>query len=208
MRCRQSTHSCARKTKRPRPPSRRAACPHAGLTPRHDARNTTPRARRNLTDSSRALACRSRRREAELYRLFAGEYCHRLSWIRDRVSHCRVLAELRHAPSLALIPLSYGFDNRRPSQRALASDARGRRSGRRPCVCLVLSSSAGARCAVVSSNATLFPLLEHSAGRTWHRREHAPVCRLSALLRHAEPSGGRSLLVATRVLRARGRRWI
>jgi hypothetical protein len=83
-------------------------------------------------------------------------------------------AELRHAPSLVLVPLSYGFDNRRPSQRALASDARGRRSGRRPCVCLVLSSSAGARCAVVSSNATLFPPLEHSAGRTrvrrWRRR--------------------------------------
>ena len=56
-----------------------------------------------------------------------------------------------------------------PSQRALASDARGRRSVRRPCVCLVLSSSAGARCAVVSSNATLFPPREHSAGRTLRR---------------------------------------
>ena len=71
-----------------------------------------------------------------------------------------------------------------PESRALPSDARGRRSGRRPYVCLVLSSSAGARCAVVSSNATLFPRLEHSAGWTWHRREHAPVCRLSAQLRH------------------------
>ena len=108
---------------------------------------------------------------------------------RVEVLGCRVLAELRRAPSLALIPLSYGFDNRRPSQRALASDARGRRSGRRPCVCLVLSSSAGARCAVVSSNATLFPPLEHSAGRTWHRREHALVCRLSAPLRQATVGG-------------------
>src|SRR5713226_6521276 len=62
-----------------------------------------------------------------------------------------------------------------PSQRAFASDARGRRSGRRPGVCLVLSSSAGARCAVVSSNAILFPPLEHSAGRT--RRRSASQAR-------------------------------
>ena len=114
-------------------------------------------------------------------------------------------AELRPAPSLVLIPLSYGFDNRRPSQRALASDARGLRSGRRPCVCLVLSSSAGARCAVVSSNATLFPPLEHSAGRTWHRREHAPVCHLSALLRH-EPSLRCSLMMWQQ--NGSSRRWL
>jgi hypothetical protein len=81
-------------------------------------------------------------------------------------------AEEMSASSLSGAALNYGCDDRRPSQTALASDAPGRRSGRRPCVCLVLSSSAGARCAVVSSNATLFPPLEHSAGRTWHRREH------------------------------------
>jgi hypothetical protein len=97
-------------------------------------------------------------------------------------------AEEMSASSLSGAALSYGCDDRRPSQTALASDAPGPRSGRRPCVCLVLSSSAGARCAVVSSNATLFPPLEHSAGQPWHRREHAPVCRLSALPRQPAPA--------------------
>src|SRR5712691_3352699 len=85
-----------------------------------------------------------------------------------READCRVLAELRHAPSTAADPTELRVRRQAhpppPSQRAVASDARGRRSGRRPGVCLVLSSSAGARCAVVSSNATLFPPLEHSAG--------------------------------------------
>jgi hypothetical protein len=41
-----------------------------------------------------------------------------------------VLAEPRHAPSLALIPLSYWFDNRRPSQeRSLATRAAGAQGG-------------------------------------------------------------------------------
>jgi hypothetical protein len=109
---------------------------------------------------------------------------------RVGVRGCRSLADLRHAPAMAADPTELRVRRKAhpppPTQRALASDARGRRSGRRPCVCLVLSSSADARCAVVSSNATLFPPLEHSAGLTWHRREHAPVCRLSAPLRQAK----------------------
>src|SRR5712691_1436624 len=96
-----------------------------------------------------------------------------------READCRVLAELRHAPYTAADPTELRVRRQAhplpPSQRAFASDARGRRSGRRPGVCLVLSSSAGARCAVVSSNATLFPPLEHSAGRT--RRRSASQAR-------------------------------
>jgi hypothetical protein len=46
------------------------------------------------------------------------------------VGRCRIVAERRHAPSLALIPLSYPFDNRRPSQRAsLATRAAGAQGG-------------------------------------------------------------------------------
>jgi hypothetical protein len=98
---------------------------------------------------------------------------------RVGVRGCRSLADLRHAPAMAADPTELRVRRKAhpppPTQRALASDARGRRSGRRPCVCLVLSSSAGARCAVVSSNATLFPPLEHSAaGRA--RRSASLAC--------------------------------
>jgi len=97
--------------------------------------------------------------------------------------HCE-----RRLGNLAIRPES---SSRRRATRA------ARRSGRRPCVCLVLSSSAGARCAVVSSNATLFPPLEHSAGRTCIDEKYAPVCRLSALPRQtalATPPATRELL--------------
>ena len=59
-----------------------------------------------------------------------------LSWKPDRVDHCRVLAEPRHSPSVALISLSYGYDDRNdqqddPCDRAATDEdqpARARRS--------------------------------------------------------------------------------